>query len=162
MLNALETIEETNTHTLGAWCLGPTPPGRPDAHSVTFVSFVPAAAYRKGLLDVLAMDMAVRTRWVGALLGDRAIEGRTAGRFGEALRRGLHAERIADLRRVLSLRADAIQGEGPARAAEATTVRRASGQVQCWACRAPLVVTAATRDRRVACPRCGTKQALPR
>lgn len=169
MLNALETIEETNTHTLGAWCLGPTPPGRPDAHSVTFVSFVPAAAYRKGLLDVLAMDMAIRTRWVAStLLGDRATMGRTAAQFDEALRRALQPERLDELRRVFSLGAEAIRSEAHARAAEATKTsqlwqtRPVSGQVQCWACRAPLVVAAETRGTTVACPRCGTKQALPR
>jgi hypothetical protein len=72
MLNALETVEDANTHTLGAWCLEPAPSGRPDAHSLTFVSFVPAAAYRKGLLDVLAMDMAIRTRWAAAARGEKA------------------------------------------------------------------------------------------
>lgn len=116
MLNALETIEETNTHTLGAWCLGPTPPGRPDAHSVTFVSFVPAAAYRKGLLDVLAMDMAIRTRWVAStLLGDRDTNRRTPAQFDEALRRALRPERLDELRRVFSLGAEAIRAEDHAR-----------------------------------------------
>jgi len=42
MLNILEVTEETNTHALGAWCLGPILPGRTNAHSVTFVSFIPA------------------------------------------------------------------------------------------------------------------------
>jgi hypothetical protein len=50
---------------------------------------VPAAAYRKGLLDVLAMDMAIRTRRVGALLGAHATGGGTATQSGEALRRAL-------------------------------------------------------------------------
>lgn len=108
LLNALETIEDTNAHSLGAWCLGPTPPRRPDAHSVTFVSFLPAAAYRKGLLDILAMDMAIRTRCVATFLGDRATSGRTAARFGEALRRALRPEAVDELRRALTLGVEAI------------------------------------------------------
>jgi hypothetical protein len=73
VLNILEGVETTNTHTLGAWYLGPTPPNRTDGHSLIFVSFVPAAAYRRGLLDVLVLDMAIRTRWVTrTLLGEGA------------------------------------------------------------------------------------------
>ena len=89
MLNALETLADTSTHTLGAWCLKSTPPDSQDMRSVTFVSFVPAAAYRKGLLDVLAIDMAIRTRWVAGLLGGHAGQGASAAQLGGVLRRAL-------------------------------------------------------------------------
>jgi len=95
MLNALETLADTSTHTLGAWCLKSTPPDSQDMRSVTFVSFVPAAAYRKG-------DMAIRTRWVAGLLGGHAGQGASAAQLGGVLRRALRQERIDELRRVLS------------------------------------------------------------
>ncbi len=44
MLNLLEMSPEANTHTLGAWCLGPAPHGEADTSSVNFVPFVPAVA----------------------------------------------------------------------------------------------------------------------
>jgi hypothetical protein len=66
------------------------------------VSFVPTAAYRKGLLDVLAMDMAIRTRWVAGLLGGHAGHGTSAAELGGVLRRALRQERLGELRRVLS------------------------------------------------------------
>lgn len=67
-LNSLEVSDETHTHALGAWCLGPAAPGRPDTRSPAFVSFIPAVVYRKGLLDALALAMAVRAKWAAAHL----------------------------------------------------------------------------------------------
>src|SRR5581483_11436676 len=166
MLNALETTSETNAHRLGAWCLGPAPPGRPDAHSITFVSFVPAVAYRKGLLDVLSMDMAIRTRWVAhALLGEGGTKASTPEEFAEALRRASEPQHLEQLREVLQVGSEAIQAEAAEHAAEVQKAgelwrrRPAPETVQCWACRAPLTVTAETRGKKVKCPRCGTKQA---
>jgi hypothetical protein len=69
---------------------------------VTFVSFVPAAAYRKGLLDVLAMDMAIRTRWIAGILGDCATQRCTAAQLGDVQRRALQPERVAKLRQGFS------------------------------------------------------------
>jgi prepilin signal peptidase PulO-like enzyme (type II secretory pathway) len=69
-LNSLEASEETHTHALGAWSIGPAAPGRPDTYSAVFVSFVPAVVYRKGLLDALALAMAVRAKWAAGLLVD--------------------------------------------------------------------------------------------
>lgn len=169
MLNALETTSETNAHRLGAWCLGSAPPGGPDAHSVDFVSFVPAVAYRRGLLDVLAMDMAIRARWVArVLLGEGATKASTPDEFVEALRHASRPERLEQLRDVFRVGSEAIQAEAAERASEAARTsdlwrtRPDTGAVQCWACRAPLTVTAETRGKKVRCPRCGTKQALPR
>ncbi len=169
MLNALETTSETNAHRLGAWCLGPAPPGRPDARSITFVSFVPAVAYRKGLLDVLATDMAIRTRWAAhALLGEGRTKASTPEEFAEALRRASEPQHLEHLREVLRVGSEAIQAEAAERAAEVEKAselwrtRPTPDTVQCWACRAPLMVTAETRGKKVKCPRCGTKQALPR
>jgi prepilin signal peptidase PulO-like enzyme (type II secretory pathway) len=68
-LNSLEASEETHTHALGAWSIGPAAPGRPDTHSATFVSFIPAVVYQKGLLDALALVMAVRAKWAAGFLG---------------------------------------------------------------------------------------------
>ena len=120
-------------------------------------------ALREQLVDDRPwQDMAIRTRWVATLLDDRATGGDTAAQFGEALRRALRPEGIDELRRALNLGAEAIRSESHGHGAEATTVRPVSGLVQCWACRAPLAVTAGTRGKKVACPRCGRKQALPR
>jgi hypothetical protein len=127
MLNGLEMTEQTDTHCLGAWCLALTPPERADAHTLTFVSFVPAAAYRKGLLDVLALDMAIRTRWTARTLG---AAGRTNTRS--------------------------------AATTPAPSKQRTVAEVHCWSCKAPLAVTPETRGKNVKCPRCGTKQPLPR
>jgi hypothetical protein len=167
MLNALEMTEESGTHALGAWCLGPTPPGRPDAHPVTFVSFVPAAAYRKGLLDVLALDMAIRTRWVSRLLLGHPGRTRTEGQIADAIRRASRPEHLEALRRIAEVGGEVVRSEDQARAAEAVKAgelwrtRPTPDQVQCWACRAPLPVAPDTRGTKVACPRCGTKQRLP-
>jgi hypothetical protein len=169
MLNALEMTSQTNAHALGAWCLGSAPPGRPDAHSVTFVSFIPAAAYRRGLLDVLAMDMAIRTRWVArVLLGEGRTKARTPEEFAEAIRRASAPQHLEQLREVFRVGSEAMQAEAAERAAEVEKAgelwrrRPTPDTVQCWACRAPLMVTAETRGNKVKCPRCGTKQALPR
>ena len=167
-LNILESVETTNTHTLGAWCLGPTPPNRADGHTLTFVSFLPAAAYRKGLLDVLAMDMAIRTGWVTrTLLGDGATKISTPEQVAEALRSASRPEHLERSRETYRAGSDAIAAETAGRAAEASKTkelwnnRPAQSQVQCWACRAQLNVTAETRGKKVKCPRCGTKQVLP-
>jgi hypothetical protein len=168
MLNVLEATEETNTHALGAWCLGSAPLVHPDANPVTFVSFIPAAAYRKGLLDVLSIEMAIRTRWVArTLLGDGATKARTPTEIDEALRRARLPEHLDKLRHALHVGEVATRVEPADRASEVAKLSEPSttgptvGQIQCWACRAPLAVTADTRGKKVKCPRCGTKQALP-
>jgi len=168
-LNALETAEERNTHTLGAWCLGPTAPGRTAAHSVSFVSFIPTTAYRKGLLQVLAVEMALRTRWIaGLFLDNDAPRRRTSEEVDEAIRDSAGPDRLTELRRNAAVAADVMRAEASQTAAEAAKTNRLwrtrphDAKVLCWACRAPLTVTAETRGKKVACPRCGTKQALPR
>jgi hypothetical protein len=135
---------------------------------VTFVSFVPAAAYRKGLLDVLAMDMAIRTRWVArTLVGTPSTNTRTAAQLDETIRRPLHHERLDELRRLARVGDQAIRAESHTRAPEAMKTGQLAqtpptpGQVQCWACRAPLPLAPETRGTKVACPRCGTKQVMP-
>ncbi len=169
MLNVLEATEETNTHTLGAWCLGSAPPGRPDAYTVTFVSFIPAAAYRKGLLDVLSLEMAIRTRWAArTLLGDGAKKARQPAEIEEAVRRASLPEHLDKLRHVIHAGAEAIHADAIDRASEAAKLSDLwetgppGSQIKCWACRAHLAVTAETRGKKIKCPRCGTKQTLPR
>jgi hypothetical protein len=168
-LNLLEATEMTDTHTLGAWCLGPALADRSDSHSLNFVSFVPAVAYRKGLLDVLAMDMAVRVRWlVGAFLGNAPATVSTPAQVAEALRTASGPENLEQSQAAYRAGADAIAVETAELAREAAKTkelwdtRPREDQVQCWACRAPLTVTADTRGKKVKCPRCGTRQALPR
>jgi hypothetical protein len=169
MLNMLEASETTDTHTLGAWSLGLTPPGRTDAYSVTFVSFIPAAAYRKGLLDVLAVAMAVRARWIANMLpGDDAIRHHTPEQFAEVLRHALRPERSAELRDVVRAGTNAIAAEAVERAAQADSLRELwrtgpePSQIQCWSCQAPLAVTPEMRGKKVKCARCGMKQTVPR
>jgi hypothetical protein len=168
-LNLLEAAETTNTHTLGAWCLGPVLPGRTDTHSVIFASFVPAAAYRRGLLDVLAMDMAIRARWVARIsLGDTGIRASTPEQVAEALRRAASTENLEHLRKAYRAGSYAVATETAELVTEASKTKDLWGtrprkdEVQCWACRAPLTVTAETRGKKVRCPRCGRTQALPR
>jgi hypothetical protein len=62
-LNWMEVTGATDAHFLGAWC-----PNRPNG--LAFVSFLPAALYRPGLLDNLVLNAAVRARWAG----DRLVE----------------------------------------------------------------------------------------
>ena len=167
-LNLLEATEMTDTHTLGAWCLGPALADRSDSHSLNFVSFVPAVAYRKGLLDVLAMDMAIRVRWVvRAFLGDVPATASTSEQLAGALRRASSPENLERSRAAYRAGADVIAAERAELAREASKTkelwdtRPRQDQVQCWACRAPLTVTAEMRGKKVKCPRCGTRQALP-
>jgi hypothetical protein len=56
-LNEAETHEFTRASLLGGWCLAPR-----DTR-LTFVTFIPAALHRRGLLDVLARSTAARVRW---------------------------------------------------------------------------------------------------
>jgi hypothetical protein len=168
-LNILEACEITYTHALGAWSLEPTGPGRTDAYSAMFVSFIPAAAYRKGLLDVLAMAMAVRARWIANMLhGNTATRHHTPEQLAEMLDQARRPESVEKLRDVVRAGSAAIAAGAAERAAaaeETAELRRAdpkSSQVQCWSCRAPLIVTPETRGTKAKCPRCGTKQSLPR
>jgi hypothetical protein len=55
-LNHAEATEPSDAHFLGAWC-----PDRP--RGLGFVSFLPAALYRPGLLDVMIMNAGLRARW---------------------------------------------------------------------------------------------------
>jgi hypothetical protein len=168
-LNALETAGDRNTHTLGAWCVGPAGPGPTARQSVTFVSFIPAAAYRKGLLQVLAVEMALRTRWIASVLpGDNAPGQRMRNDVDTAVRSSAHPARLGELRRAAAVGAEVMRSEASQNAAEAADTSQlwqtgpGESKVQCSACRAPLQVTAESRGTKVLCPRCGTKQALPR
>jgi hypothetical protein len=168
-LNILEIAQDRNTHALGAWCLGPAAPGQTSAHSVSFVSFIPAAAYRKGLLQVLAVEMALRTRWIAStFLGNNGSKRRTPAEVAEVIRSSAHPDRLGELRRIAGIGAAVMRAEAAQTAAEAAKTSGlwqtspGGAKVQCWACRAPLPVTADIRGTKVPCPRCGTKQALPR
>jgi hypothetical protein len=55
-LNRGEATQLADAHFLGAWC-----PDRP--RGLAFVSFMPAAVYRPGLLDVMIMDAGLQARW---------------------------------------------------------------------------------------------------
>lgn len=54
-LNWDEAGEWSRSHILGAWCLADL--------GITFVSFIPAALYREGILDAMIQSMAMRARW---------------------------------------------------------------------------------------------------
>jgi hypothetical protein len=56
-LNAAEAREATTAHMLGAWCKG-------QEGGVSFLTFLPAAAYEPGLLRLMALNAAERARWV--------------------------------------------------------------------------------------------------
>lgn len=60
-LNAAETREWGRCHLLGAWCTDPT--------GITFVTFLPAAVHRRGLLEAMVWSMALRARWAKEYLG---------------------------------------------------------------------------------------------
>ncbi len=61
-LNAAETTGWACSHQLGAWC------SDPEVQGVTFVSFVPTALYKPGLLENLVYSMAIRARWANEFL----------------------------------------------------------------------------------------------
>lgn len=168
-LNLLESLETTDTHTLGAWRVGPRVRGRTDEYSVNFVSFIPAAAYRNGLLDVMAMEMAIRTRWVTTrLLGENATKANTHERVAQALQNlsspaGFERSREAYRQGDVAIGAETAEIAGfAAKTQDLWGTLPRQDQVQCWACRTPLSVTGETRGKKIKCPRCGTKQALPR
>jgi len=71
-LNMSEAREWTRSHMLGGWCLDP------DLHGITFVSFVPSAIRRIGLLETLVYSMAHRARWANEFL---ATHKETADKF---------------------------------------------------------------------------------
>jgi hypothetical protein len=169
MLNALEMTSATDAHTLGAWCLGAAPPGRRDAHTVDFVSFVPADLYQKNLLENLAFEMGVRVAWIRRLcLGEGTTKVSTPAEWTEALARASRPDWIEHLRASVRGGFEATQAEAAERASQVAETsdlwgtRPDTGVVRCWVCRARLTVTAETRGKRVRCPRCGTEQALPR
>jgi len=110
--------------------------------------------------------MGIRTRWVAkTLFGDQAAKARTPEQFDEALRRALRREHFDELRDALLVGSESIEAAN--RAAEAAKAREflqtrpSPSPVQCWACRAPLMITAATRGKTIRCSQCRTKQKLP-
>jgi hypothetical protein len=62
MLNLAEASDWTECHFMGAWCVD-------KVLGTTFVTFLPAAVYRRGLLDALVLSMAVRAKWTKRYLG---------------------------------------------------------------------------------------------
>ena len=60
-LNLAEFREWTNSHIFGAWC-------KSGEDTLSFVQFLPAAAYEAGLLSRLAWNLAVRGRWAASYL----------------------------------------------------------------------------------------------
>ena len=63
-LNLAEFREWTNSHIFGAWC-------KSGEDALSFVQFLPAAAYEAGLLSRLAWNLAVRGRWAASYLKPR-------------------------------------------------------------------------------------------
>jgi hypothetical protein len=63
-LNLAEPESWTGAHFLGAWA---TDPGR----GLTFTTFLPAAVYRRGLLDAMILSSAMRARWASDHLAAR-------------------------------------------------------------------------------------------
>lgn len=63
-LNLAEPEAWTRAHFLGAWAVGP---GR----GLTYVTFLPAVVYRRGLLEAMIVSTALRTRWASDHLGAR-------------------------------------------------------------------------------------------
>ena len=64
-LNFLEGTTDTGTSMLGAWCVDPT-----DPDSTAFVTFVPSAIARGGILENLCVYNAVRTTWAHSVFTD--------------------------------------------------------------------------------------------
>src|SRR5215470_7267910 len=63
---------------------------------------LPAAAYRKGLLDVLALDMAIRTRRITTnFVDENSTARRTPEQLADALRQAFRPERVDELRDVV-------------------------------------------------------------
>ncbi len=62
-LNRSESRQWGSGHLLGAWCTHDHP-----GIGLSFVSFVPAVLYRRGLLDTLILGMGLRARWAKAHL----------------------------------------------------------------------------------------------
>lgn len=166
-LNLLEMTEPGEAHLLGAWGVEPTPPGHPA--TLMFSSFLPAVVHKPGLIAAMVMVMAVRTRE----LADRYLQGTApAARSLEDMQRLIGAakepERLADLTRAVSAGEDALRVAAALKATEQQALadlwarRPPVAEVRCWSCKTPLPVTDDTRGKKVRCPRCGTRQALPR
>lgn len=56
--NWAETCGQPHCHGYGAWC------SDHEASGLTFVTFLPSAIHRRGLLEMLLLNAAVRTKWV--------------------------------------------------------------------------------------------------
>lgn len=65
-LNWGETTQGLECQFLGAWCLDQT-------HGVRFVTFLPAAIHRQGILNMMVFDAALRARWAHQLLGNHPV-----------------------------------------------------------------------------------------
>jgi hypothetical protein len=136
-LNLLEAAKRTDAHTLGAWCLGPDLGDRGDQHSVNFVSFVPAAAYRRGLLEVLALDMGIRARRLADLsFRDSGARTSTPEQIAEVLRTASSPENLDLSRKAYRAGSAAVAAESAELAKAASKTRelwhtRSHHEVEC-------------------------------
>jgi hypothetical protein len=71
LLNQLEVKSLTRAHLLGAWC-GAEAGG---SHTGVFVSFMPNAMYKPGLLTQMLISLASRARWAATVLEPDAKSG---------------------------------------------------------------------------------------
>lgn len=71
LFNQLEVKSLTRAHLLGAWCAAEVG----GSHTGVFVSFMPNAMYKRGLLPQLLLSMAVRAGWAATIVEPDAKSG---------------------------------------------------------------------------------------
>jgi hypothetical protein len=70
-LNQLEVNSVTRAHLLGAWCVEEVG----GSHTGVFVSFIPNAMYKPGLLPQILFTMGIRAGWAATVLEPNAKSG---------------------------------------------------------------------------------------
>jgi len=109
--------EPSETHLLGAWGVGPTPPGHPA--TLLFSSFLPAVVHKQGLMANMAIVMAART----SALANLYLQGKApASPSLKASEQMIHAAEepggLAAMRRALLKGVNALKAEAALKASE--------------------------------------------
>lgn len=166
-LNQVEARVPTGTHALGAWTTVPVPPEGPP--TLAFCCFIPALMHRPGLLAAMTMAMAARTRWVADLyVQGKAPTSRSLEDFERMVRAAESPAGLADLQRAVSAGLDALRFEAEQTGRDQQGLkdmwhqRPSAPEVRCWSCKELLPLAPETRGKEIRCPRCRTKQELPR